>query len=305
MRFFNTLRRAAVALGIAATAGACSSAATSTAPQGGPSPRPALWQVADHDTTIYLFGTIHLLPDQYRWRTAKFDDAVNRSGGLVVETIIDPANPAPLAQAMAQLGLSPNLPPLASRVPADKRPALEAAIRTSGFPAAVFDRMETWAAAVTLLGTQFKSLGLQGEDGVETTLRNSFKGSGKPIGQLESNAEQLGFFDRLPEDAQRGLLLSALDNPAGTRQQFDAMLASWARGDVNAIARSFNEEMASSPPLKDALLTQRNRNWAGWIERRMAQPGTVLVAVGAGHLAGSGSVLDLLQQRGLKVTRVQ
>jgi len=304
MRLLNTLRRAAVALGIAATAGACSSAATSPATSA-PAPHPALWQVADHDTTIYLFGTIHLLPSQYQWRTGKFDDAVKRSNGLVVETIIDPANPAPLAQAMAQLGLGANLPPLASRIPADRRPALDAAIRTSGYPAAVFDRMETWAAAVTLLGTQFKSFGLQGEDGVETTLRNSFKGSGKPIGQLETNAEQLGFFDRLPEPAQRDLLLSALDDPAGARTQFDAMLASWSRGDVGAIGSSFNEEMASSPPLKDALLTQRNRNWAGWIERRMAQPGTVMVAVGAGHLAGSGSVLDLLQQRGLKVTRVQ
>jgi len=305
MRFFDPLRRAAVALGLAASAGACSPTATSSAAQAGPPPRPALWQVADDDTTIYLFGTIHLLPGQYQWRTARFDGAVNRSDGLVVETIIDPANPAPLAQAMAQLGLSPNLPPLASRVPADKRPALEAAIRTSGYPAAVFDRMETWAAAVTLLGTQFKSLGLQGEEGVETNLRQSFTRSGKPIGQLETNAEQLGFFDRLPEAAQRDLLLSALDNPAGTRKQFDAMLASWTSGDVNAIARSFNDEMASSPALKDALLTQRNRNWAGWIERRMAQPGTVLVAVGAGHLAGSGSVLDLLAQRGMKVTRVQ
>jgi uncharacterized protein YbaP (TraB family) len=304
MSLLKTFRRAAAALGIAATAAGCSSAAT-TAASSGPAPRPALWQVADKDTTIYLFGTIHLLPEQYQWRTAKFNEAVNRSNGLVVETIIDPANPAPLAQAMAQLGLGANLPPLANRVPAEKRAALEAAIRSSGYPAAVFDRMETWAAAVTLLGTQFKSLGLQGEDGVETTLRNSFTSSGKPIGQLETNAEQLGFFDRLPEQAQRDLLLSALDDPSGARKEFDAMLASWARGDVGAIARSFNEEMASSPPLKDALLTQRNRNWAGWIERRMAQPGTVLVAVGAGHLAGSGSVLDLLEKRGLKVTRVQ
>jgi len=230
---------------------------------------------------------------------------VGRSGSLVVETIIDPKNPASLAAALAQLGLSPNLPPLSARVPADKRPALEAAIRASGYPAAVFDRMETWAAAFTLIGTQFKAIGLEGDDGVEATLKESFSTSGKPIGQLETNAEQLGFFDRLPEQAQRDLLLSALEEPANSRKQFNAMLASWARGDVKAMARSFNEELSGSPALKDALLSQRNRNWAGWIERRMAQPGTTMVAVGAGHLAGQDSVLDLLGKRGLKVTRVQ
>jgi uncharacterized protein YbaP (TraB family) len=304
MRFKNLFRRAAAALGLAAGAAACTSASTTpTAPVA--AAKPAIWHVADHDTTIYLFGTIHLLPEGYQWRTPRFEQAVSRSGGLVVETIIDPKNPASLATALAQLGLSPNLPPLSARVPADKRPALEAAIKASGYPAAVFDRMETWAAAFTLIGTQFKAIGLQGEDGVEATLRETFVGSGKPIGQLETNAEQLGFFDRLPEQAQRDLLLSALDEPANARKQFNTMLASWARGDVKAIARTFNEELSGSPALKDALLSERNRNWAGWIERRMAQPGTIMVAVGAGHLAGKDSVVDLLGRRGLKVTRVQ
>jgi uncharacterized protein YbaP (TraB family) len=37
----------------------------------------------------------------------------------------------------------------------------------------------------------------------------------------------------------------------------------------------------------------------------MAEPGTVMVAVGAGHLAGSDSVQDFLMKRGLTVSRVQ
>jgi uncharacterized protein YbaP (TraB family) len=88
-------------------------------------------------------------------------------------------------------------------------------------------------------------------------------------------------------------------------KQFGGMLAAWARGDVNEIGRSFNRDLAASPELKDALIKRRNANWSQWIERRMAQPGTLLVAVGAGHLAGSDSLVELLRREGLKVRRIQ
>jgi uncharacterized protein YbaP (TraB family) len=304
MTLTNWFKRGVAALGIATAAAGCTSAAT-TAASSVPAPRPALWQVADRDTTIYLFGTIHVLPENYNWRTPKFEKAVNKSNGLVLETLIDTKNPAELAGVMMRLGLNPNVPPLASRVPADKLPALEAAVRASGVPMAALDRMETWAVAFTLIGTQFRALGLEAEDGVETALKSSFNAAGKPVGQLETNAEQLGFFDALPEAAQRALLLSALESPTGAKAQFNAMLASWARGDVDEIARTFNTDLAASPDLMNALLKRRNANWARWIESRMSQPGTVLVAVGAGHLAGDNSVQTLLKKRGLKVTRVQ
>jgi uncharacterized protein YbaP (TraB family) len=156
-----------------------------------------------------------------------------------------------------------------------------------------------------LLGVQFQTLGVQGEQGVEAVLRQSFTAAGKPVGQLETNQEQLTFFDRLPEDAQRQLLEGAIENPAEMKKQFGDMLQSWLRGDVDKIGNSFNRDLQSSPELKAALLTRRNFNWSQWIERRMAQPGTVMVAVGAGHLAGESSVQKYLQSRGYKVKRLQ
>lgn len=304
MIWSRLLRRATAAFGIAAAAASCTSAAAPSA-SAFSTPKPAMWQVKDADTTIYLFGTIHLLPDNYQWRTPRIEQAVASANDLVVETIIDPENPAPLIAAMTRLGMSPGLPPITERVPAEKRQALATAIQSSGIPIAVFNRLETWAAAFNLLGIQFRSLGLETDDGVEHSLKASFRAAGKPVGQLETNAEQLSFFDQLPEASQRELLVSALDDPRNAKTQFDGMLASWVRGDVDAIARTFNSEMAESPDLRDMLLTRRNANWAGWVERRMSQPGTVLVAVGAGHLAGQDSVQQLLAKRGLKVTRVQ
>src|SRR5512138_1544739 len=68
----SMLRRGFAALGmsLALVAGP----AQARTPQGA---HPALWAVADADTTVYLFGTIHLLPEKYQWRTPAFDRAVD------------------------------------------------------------------------------------------------------------------------------------------------------------------------------------------------------------------------------------
>ena len=266
---------------------------------------PALWEVSDPNTTIYLFGTIHLLPEHYQWRTAKFDQAVAGSQQLIVETIVDEKNPAKIMSAMASLGFANGLPPLAERLPANKRPALATAIKSSGFPPQALDKMKTWAAAFILLGNQFRAMGLKGQEGVEITLRDNFTTRGKSVGELESNLQQLGFFDTLPEAAQRQLLEGSIDQPDAMTKEFRGMLAAWSRGDVQDIAKTFNRDLSASPELQDALIKRRNANWTKWIEQRMTQPGQIMVAVGAGHLAGPDSVIALLERDGYRVRRVQ
>ena len=267
--------------------------------------RPALWKVADADTTIYLFGTIHLLPAGTRWRSAAFDQAASSADTLVVETRIDDKNPAATIGELFKLAVSPGLPPLSKRVKPERQAALAKAIAESGVPAAAFDRLETWAAAFMLLGGQFKAIGLAPGSGVETELKKQFDEGKKSIGELETNAQQFGYFDTLSEASQRKFLDGVLDNPGQMKGQFGAMLAAWSKGDVAAMAKSFNDELDDSPELENALLFRRNANWARWVETRLKQPGTVMVAVGAGHLAGNKSVVALLEKQGVKVTRVQ
>jgi uncharacterized protein YbaP (TraB family) len=267
--------------------------------------RPALWEVSDADTKVYLFGTIHMLPENYQWRTARFDKAVAGSQQLVIETIVDENNPHEMLGALTSLGFSKGLPPIAQRVPKEKRAALEAAIAKTGLPRASFDGMESWAAAFMLLGNQFRAMGLKMGAGVETTLRTAFTSQGKSVGQLETNRDQLGFFDALPESAQRALLEGAIEAPQDMSREFDAMIGAWSRGDTEAFARTFNEQMSANPALQDLLMKRRNANWTRWVRQRLATPGSVLVAVGAGHLAGRDSVIDMLQKSGLKVRRLQ
>lgn len=298
MKLKSLLRRVVAALGIPLLLG--SVPAEARTPQVA---HPALWEVSDPDTTIYLFGTIHLLPGDLQWRTAKLDQAMANSQQLVVETIVDDKNPTKLMSALASLGLAKGLPPLVDRVPAAKRAALEAAIKRSGVPEQAYNGMKTWMAAFLLLGGQFRALGLSG--GVEGVLRNSFTTQGKPVGELETNLEQLSFFDRLPESAQQNLLEGAIEDSKDTDKEYDDMLDAWSRGDVSGIARTFDHDLSDSPVLQQTLIRQRNANWSKWIEQRMAEPGTVLLAVGAGHLAGKNSVIEMLQKDGYKVRRLQ
>ena len=165
--------------------------------------------------------------------------------------------------------------------------------------------MKTWAAAFILLGNQFRDLGLKGGQGVEQVLRGEFTTANKPIGELETNVEQLGFFDKLPESAQLELLEGAIENGKATSAELSGMIRAWSQGDVRGIARTFDHDLSHSPALQQSLLHQRNANWSKWIEQRLGQPGTIIVAVGAGHLAGKDSVLAMLKKDGYAVRRLQ
>jgi hypothetical protein len=263
-----------------------------------------MWKLADSDTAIWLFGTIHLLPEGRGWRTPAFDSALAQSDELVLE-VADVDDMMASAQAMAKLGTSPGLPPIVERVPESKRAALRAMIAESGYPEAVFDKLETWAAALPLLGVTFKRLGLDPSLGVERQIGAPFRASGRKVSGIETIEQQFSFFDTLSEGAQRALLASVVEDSAETRAQFRSMLDAWQRGDLDGVARTFDDETQMSPELKAALMTKRNARWAEWLERRLATPGTVFVAVGAGHLAGADSVQKMLEARGLKAKRVQ
>jgi uncharacterized protein YbaP (TraB family) len=158
---------------------------------------------------------------------------------------------------------------------------------------------------MTLSVLPLKQLGYDDKDGAEQVLSAAAKAAGKKISGLETARQQFGYFDRLSMGAQKQLLATTLDDMPKMQAELDAMIRDWAAGDADGLARLLNEDLDRTPELKQALLIQRNRNWADWIAARMAQPGTVFVAVGAGHLAGGQSVQSELAKRGLKVERVK
>jgi hypothetical protein len=269
-----------------------------------PRARPALWKIGDADTEIYLFGTIHVLPDGLSWRTPVFDKALARSQELVVE-VDDLDDEGRTADTFLRLAVSEGLPPVSQRVPENRRAGLEALREKSGVPSTVLDRFETWAVAVTLSSGVLKTLDVSPRNGVDRKLKEEFSRRRRPVVALETTEQQLGAFDRLTEGSQRAFLVNMVDEAADPKAEFDRMIRAWGSGDEKGIALSFEDEAALTPELTDALLKNRNREWTEWLVNRLRQPGVVMVAVGAGHLAGDRSVQSMLAGRGIVVSRVQ
>lgn len=265
---------------------------------------PALWVVKDDDTTIYLFGTVHVLKPGLGWFDEAVKSAFDKSDQLMLEIVL-PEDQAEVARTMMPLAIDQSGKPLSSKLDPEQLKAYQDAMTSVGLPAAQFDMFEPWFPAITLSVLPLTKLGYDPEQGVEKLLTRSAKDAGKPVSGLETLGEQLGFFDGLPEVQQVAFLNSVVKDLDKLAPQLDTMVALWAKGDPDGLAVTMNESLAATPELAKTLLWDRNARWADQLKARMDKPGTVFVAVGAGHLAGKNSVQDYLAQRGLTVKRVE
>ena len=147
-------------------------------------------------------------------------------------------NPMPIVAALQSLGFSPGLKPLAQRLPPSQRPALAKAIA------------EDWCSRRRLSiawkpgprrsccwATSSRQWASRAAKAWKRCFAPTFANDNKPIGELETNEEQLGFFDRLPESAQVALLEGAIEDTPAFQSEFGGMLDAWSRGDVTGIAR--------------------------------------------------------------------
>ncbi len=264
--------------------------------------RPALWKVSDADTTIYLFGTIHLLPEGIDWYHGTVATAFEQSGQLVTE--IPEVNQGETVSLMMKHGLLPQGQTLRGLMTAEEKTKYEATMTGMGLPPAAFDRYKPWFAAMALSILPLQRQGYALENGVEAQLDKRNKALGRSRIGLETLEFQLGIFDGFAPDVQKTYLFGVIDALPNITQEIDKMVSSWSKGDAEALALTLNTE-SEDPALYEALLVGRNRKWAGWIDDRLDQPGTVFIAVGAGHLGGKGSVQDFLDDRGIKTVRVQ
>ena len=265
---------------------------------------PALWVVKDEDTTIYLFGTVHVLKPGLGWFDEAVKTAFDKSDQLMLEMVM-PENQIEVANIMMPLALDQTGKTLSSRLDPAQLHAYQAAMASVGLPAAQFDKFEPWFPAITLSVLPLTKLGYDPEQGAEKQLTSFAKAAGKPVAGLETLPEQLGFFDTLPETQQLAFLNAVVKDLDKLGPQLDKMVVLWAKGDPDGLATAMNESLAATPELAKTLLWDRNARWADQLKARMDQPGTVFVAVGAGHLAGEHSVQDYLKERGLTVKRVE
>lgn len=264
--------------------------------------KPALWKVADADTTIYLFGTIHALPKDLVWLEGPVATALDASDELVTE--IPEPDQAKMMELVLRRAVMPKGQSLRTILSAQEYKGYAAAMLKVGIPAAAFDRFKPWYVALTLTILPLQRDGYAVENGVEQQLTARAKALGKPHRALETIEFQIAMFDDLPLELQRQFLVEAIAGQADLRKQLDQLVAEWGQGHTTKLGELMNEG-GDDPRARAAIFTDRNRKWTDWINQRLAQPGSSFMAVGAGHLVGDDSVLDLLTKQGLQVTRLQ
>ncbi|WP_420143546.1 TraB/GumN family protein [Sphingobium sp.] len=265
--------------------------------QGGP----ALWQVQRGDLNGWLFGTIHVLPKHVDWQTPAISDAMGSADTLVLEAA-DLQDEQKTLTLFENMGRSPGLPPLEKRVPDTEKAALDKALSDGGTSSQLLSGYESWAAAMLLSAASQQGLGVSQDDGVEPVLIAAFKKAGKPIGGLETVERQFAAFDTLPEKAQSALLVQTIHEAKGMKALYDRILTAWSKGDMEAIAKEDKIGEQPDPVVEEAILVARNRDWVKAIEPMKGRP---FIAVGAGHLTGQNNLIQLLETKGYKVTRVQ
>ncbi len=265
-------------------------------------PDPAIWVIKDEDTTIYLFGTVHILKPGLSWFDEAVKDAFDASDELVVE-MIDP-DPAEMVKIVNELAIDQTGKSVRDKLNSGDREKYEAALTKLGLPLASFDPLELWFASVNISLVPLMANGYDSASGVEKDLTALAKSRKMKIVGLETPRQQLGFFDNLPEDAQIRFLNFTIETVDEMVDGMNNMVARWALADTDALAELMNAGLEDKI-LYDTLLANRNANWAEWVEDRLDEPGTVFMAVGAGHLAGKSSLQELLAEKGLNAEQIE
>lgn len=266
--------------------------------------KPALWVVKDADTTVYLFGTVHLLPNDTAWHYPALDHALDKSQTLYIEITDDDA--AGIAALVLKYGLDPGHP-LADRLAAAERTQLAAAATQAEVPGgmATLNMMRPWLAALTLATAPLLKAGLDPQHGVDKQLNALMLAAGKKVLGLETAEQQIRLLADMPEPTQLDFLRSTLRDIDKGPALLAELIRAWKTGDVARIARIEDEDMRrQSPELYQRLLVTRNKAWAGKIRDMLKTPGTAFVAVGAAHLAGPDSVQAQLGKLSIEAARL-
>lgn len=270
--------------------------------------KPALWKVtgsrADQLGTAYMFGTIHLLPKNVQWRTAVLEKAIKESDNLTIE-VLGLEDTQAAAKVFSKLAISTEQPEVEERIRPSLRDELDVIIDKADIPEFALNRMETWAAALSLATAQTTNLGLSSSEGVDKKLAAQFREVKKPIKGLETIEQQLGYFDQLPEDLQREMLTTVVEEAANSKSAFEELFNAWITGDEASLTKLSAGGLLEDPEIKEQLLIARNQNWANQIDQNLEKPGTSFIAVGAAHLVGPNSVQSMLATRGYKIEKIQ
>ena len=265
---------------------------------------PALWRVRDDDSTLYLYGTVHLLPDGLDWQRDDLLDVFGQAGTVFFEADSEGVAGAQAQALVTRRGLRTDGLRLSDQLDSYQAKLLEAVSHNGGVPLAQLDSMQPWLATELLTLAAAESAGLSADMSPDAALRSRARRQGKNVAFLERAEDQILQVADLPVDVQLSVLTDTMERFDDTPALLERTARDWAAGDVDALERDLMSAMADAPPAYlDAVLTRRNADWAEQLSAWMDGSGTAVAVVGTLHLLGENSLLDALEERGLAPTR--
>lgn len=259
-----------------------------------------LWELEAGNGRVFLMGSVHFLRASDYPLPAGLEAAYQLADTLVMEVDMDDLDPMQAQGVLTDIGSNPNGASLSSVIGASTYAEASGLAQELGVPLMLFDQFKPWFAALSITQLRMMQLGFDPNWGIETQLTAKARNDGKTVLGLETLEQQLGFLDKLDDETQKVFLLQSLQDAAELENEVSTIMTAWRSGDSAALEELLVEGLQEAPRLFDSILVQRNRNWVPQIIDLSRQPGNVLIIVGAMHLVGDDSVLEMLADRGIE-----
>jgi uncharacterized protein YbaP (TraB family) len=265
---------------------------------------PALWKISGVGTTLYIFGSVHVLKPGTSWIDDNLRQKISSATAIYLE--VSPAEQQPLfvAGLVLRYGILAKGDSLKNHLPAKVYAEVGAAFRAHGMPEKVYDSFKPWTAEVAYSSLKFLDAGYKGENGVEATIAALAQAKGIRTEGLETAEFQIALLASLTDQEATQMLKEDLAEEDQVQVVLDRLTKSWSSGDVADFAAYFDGSTADHPKLRKKIIDDRNAAWVPKIQAIMGKPGTYIVVVGTGHLVGPQSLIAMLRSAGLQVERV-
>ncbi len=251
---------------------------------------PFFYKVEGDDGAMgYLLGTMHMGVDAEKELPSYVWDIINDTKILAVEAdISDPS----LAMGM----MLPKDTNLRKEIGEETWKLLEKALGEQ-MANMLMPMKPAAAAAILAMKDLPKTVPM------DMFLLNNAKAREAELSYLETGKFQLDLLTKVMTADYLGEILRDPDASDSAK-----LLQVYRDGDEKALAELMLDPKAWGSAKKgkanmDMMLYSRNRDWISKLEVLFAKK-TALVAVGAAHLIGANSVVELLKQKGYKVTRI-
>jgi uncharacterized protein YbaP (TraB family) len=261
-----------------------------------------LWSAKKAGLELYLLGSLHLLGPGVTLPAA-MTHAYEQCRAVLFETDLDVIDDPETQERFIRMGVYPEGQTLAGHVSPQTYRLVQGEAEEAGLSLVQIDRYRPWLCALVLVQAALKRLGFDPQHGIDRLFFARAVEDGKDIRFLESVNEQLRLMADMPPGQEEAFLKQTLRDLQTIGDMATDMVRAWRTGDVSRFQSLIVETFRGYPEIYERFFASRNEQWVRELESFTDRSQKVLVVVGAGHLVGKESVVELLRKKGFAIHR--